>query len=169
MMEIHTVAINRSFLMEAIQKQELKQYWIAEMVGVHRVTLSGWLSGRICRVKRSRVSRLAEIIGCEFEQLVLKDRPKAVKELDRKKVFDQMDGSSLGSILSTLGHDDLYENLISLVIAPDMSREQLCRAHTALAQAQMKQGKFSLNLDEATSNTNQKVLTILVSYFLEAQ
>ena len=47
-------------------------------------------------------------------------------------------------------------------------KEGLSRCVQKRLVLEMRKSKFSLNLDEATSNNNQKVLTVLVSFFSES-
>lgn len=46
-----------------IHEQDLKQYWVAEVAGVHKTTLRRWLTGRIDKVREENVRRLAEVLS----------------------------------------------------------------------------------------------------------
>lgn len=45
-----------------IRGQGLKKYWVADECGVHKTTLRRWLSGRITKVRRGNVERLAHVL-----------------------------------------------------------------------------------------------------------
>jgi len=55
---------------QLIQTQQLKRWWLAEEVGVHKTTLKRWLSGKIAEVKRNHVMDLARVLQTPWTEVV---------------------------------------------------------------------------------------------------
>ncbi len=58
-------------VLEIIEGQELKRWWVAEFAGVHKTTLRRWLSGRISRLKFGNVARLAAVLSTRPEVIAV--------------------------------------------------------------------------------------------------
>lgn len=63
-MYAHFYEINPTEIRRLIQEQGLKKWWVAEFSGVHKTTLRRWLSGRITKVKRDNIEKLASVLTC---------------------------------------------------------------------------------------------------------
>ncbi len=55
--------LNVEKVQELITGQDLKKWWVAESVGIHKTTLRRWLSGRIDKVSWDRLDRLANVLS----------------------------------------------------------------------------------------------------------
>jgi len=62
-MQTHFYALNTEEVHRQILDQGLKKWWVAEFSGVHKTTLRRWLNGKISRVKRDNVERLASLLS----------------------------------------------------------------------------------------------------------
>ena len=58
---------------EAIRRQDLKRYWVAEQAGIHKTTLRRWLSGDIAMVRATNVSRLANVLETDLAALTARE------------------------------------------------------------------------------------------------
>lgn len=65
------VQLNREAILEIIETQELKRWWVAEFSGVHKTTLRRWLSGRIRNVTLGNVHRLASTLEVSPSDIIL--------------------------------------------------------------------------------------------------
>ncbi len=63
------VLINKELIREAIENQDLKCYWVAEMAGIHKTTLRRWLSGHITRVREVHAQNIARVLTLPLEQI----------------------------------------------------------------------------------------------------
>jgi len=61
-MYAHYYELNADEVRRQIDQQGLKKWWVAEFSGVHKTTLRRWLSGKITRVKRDNIERLASVL-----------------------------------------------------------------------------------------------------------
>lgn len=52
-------------ILRLIHAQDLKQYWVAEVTGVHKTTLRRWLKGDIQEVRANHVLNLARVLTTE--------------------------------------------------------------------------------------------------------
>ena len=65
------VTINKKKIIEAMEAQSLKYYWVAEMAGIHKTTLRRWLSGQISRVRPEHVRNIAQVLTLPIEQVIV--------------------------------------------------------------------------------------------------
>jgi len=68
------VVINIELIKNAIDTQELKCYWVAEMAGIHKTTLRRWLSGQISRVREEHAINIARVLTLPLEQVALRNK-----------------------------------------------------------------------------------------------
>jgi predicted XRE-type DNA-binding protein len=52
-------------ILRLIQTQDLKQYWVAEVTGVHKSTLRRWIKGDIQWIKEPHLQNLARVLTTE--------------------------------------------------------------------------------------------------------
>ncbi|MSP18206.1 MAG: hypothetical protein EXR74_01410 [Bdellovibrionales bacterium] len=52
-------------IIRLIKAQELKNYWVAEVAGVHKTTLRRWLTGSINTVREVHLQSLARVLTTE--------------------------------------------------------------------------------------------------------
>lgn len=64
------MTLNFSSLKQKVSELGLRQWWIAEQVGVSKMTVMRWLNGKVRRVRRDNVERLARCIGCATSELI---------------------------------------------------------------------------------------------------
>jgi DNA-binding transcriptional regulator YdaS (Cro superfamily) len=55
--------INSARVTALIDGQDLKRWWIAETIGVHKTTLRRWITGKIDRVSEENVLALARVLS----------------------------------------------------------------------------------------------------------
>lgn len=52
-----------------LKELELKQYWVANEIGISKATLTRWLNGRITKVHVDKMRRLAVVLGTNEGEL----------------------------------------------------------------------------------------------------
>jgi len=62
-------ALDRARVVEILNSQSLKRWWVAESAGVHKTTLRRWLSGRIHRIEARRLRSLAGVLEVQQEEI----------------------------------------------------------------------------------------------------
>jgi hypothetical protein len=66
------VQIDRSRVLRLLNDQDLKRWWVAERVGVHKTTLRRWLSGKIARIHAERLQLLAGVLEVSQLEITLR-------------------------------------------------------------------------------------------------
>lgn len=60
----------RSEVVRAILlREDMRQWWVAERVGVHKTTLRRWLSGEIGAVHQENLARLADVLCTSLSEI----------------------------------------------------------------------------------------------------
>lgn len=59
------VRIRTRVLKREIENRDLRHWWVAERMGVHRTTLYRWLKGEIVSIRDHRLVGLSEILEVE--------------------------------------------------------------------------------------------------------
>jgi tetratricopeptide (TPR) repeat protein len=64
-----TVALDTSFVETRMAELGLKQYWLAEQLGVSPRTVLRWVNGQVRSIRREHVSALAQHLQCREDEL----------------------------------------------------------------------------------------------------
>lgn len=78
-------ALNTDEVQRQILDQGLKKWWVAEFSGVHKTTLRRWLNGKITRVRRTNIERLASLLACSTDELA---RPLTAMSFPTTRLVD---------------------------------------------------------------------------------
>jgi DNA-binding Xre family transcriptional regulator len=62
--------LKRETVSSQISTQNLKKWWLAEAVGVHKTTLRRWLNGEIQRINGSNLRKLSVVLETPSYELV---------------------------------------------------------------------------------------------------
>ncbi len=54
--------LRRNEVRAQITREQLKMYWVAEILGIHKTTLRRWFSGRIAHVRGCHLEALAQLL-----------------------------------------------------------------------------------------------------------
>ena len=57
-----------------IRVLELKRWWLAESIGIHKTTLRRWLAGRILKVRSFRAAALARMLEVTLNEISIDDK-----------------------------------------------------------------------------------------------
>jgi len=50
-------------LVQEIEKQQLKRWWLAEMAGIHKTTLRRWIQGKTCYIQEKKLHQVAQVLA----------------------------------------------------------------------------------------------------------
>jgi transcriptional regulator with XRE-family HTH domain len=139
-----TAVLNAEALSLRIGELGFKQYWVAERIGVDKLTVNRWLNGKVKRISRDNLSRLARLLECPEDKLICED------ELDLCATrAEQSHASRLlldpGSRQMFLRSEEfaLYESLLKAVMHPNMQLKELCGIYSQLTILAARQNNLA--------------------------
>lgn len=50
-------------LVQEIEKQQLKRWWLAEMAGIHKTTLRRWIQGKTRYIQEKKLHQVAQVLA----------------------------------------------------------------------------------------------------------
>src|SRR6478735_23821 len=107
------IFLNSIFLKNKITELGIKQWWLAEQVGVDRKTVTRWLQGQVRSIQIENAETLTKILKCSTEELSLNDASEqlATPE-DQKQAASLLASSSLLEKLGPIGEWNVIESLL---------------------------------------------------------
>ena len=138
-----TARLNAFAVGRRIEAAGLRQWWIAEQIGVDRKTVARWLSGKTRRIARENLERLARILDASPSDLVVSDEADiAATREEQRTAADLAAEQDLLQLLSPTDSFKLAESLIRATLAPNLPLQQLGRLYNMLATAAWRQGHY---------------------------
>jgi tetratricopeptide (TPR) repeat protein len=99
----------------------LKQWWIAEQLGVHRKTVSRWINGTVRRTTPSLARELAGLLGCSVDSILAQNEAELFATVrDQKAAAAVLRTSSLLDRLGPAGEWDTAETLLRGSLLPEL-------------------------------------------------
>jgi plasmid maintenance system antidote protein VapI len=142
----HTIALNSAWLRNRIAELGLKQWWLAEQLGVDKKTVTRWLHGHVRALQAANAHALADVLGCSVAELT---RPRDAVDLaspqDQRAAAALLATSTLVDKLGPVGEWDVIERVVKAVAVPDLPLHVLGTLYNRLCEACWRQDK----LDEA--------------------
>ncbi len=139
-----TIRLDTHALVRRFEACGLKQWWVAEQLGVNRKTVSRWLTGKVQRVDRCNAEALAALLDCPLENLLRTDATDvfATREEQRRAavLLQQRD---LLQLLSPSDDWELAERLVKATMQPDLPLSDLGRLHNLLCIAAWRQSHYA--------------------------
>ncbi len=139
--------LDHDALRVAVDRKQLKQWWLAEQIGVSRFTVLRWLNGKIKHIRAENLERLAVLLDCAPKELEIDDRlfPHSLTDRRRRCAIEIID-HDLAEILRKAGCFELYETIVKSLDLESVSSHHQFDAYYTLSSALINQAKF----DEAT-------------------
>lgn len=75
--------LNSIFLKNRILELGIKQWWLAEQIGVDRKTVIRWVQGQVRSIQHENAEALAQILNCKVEDLSLSDEAEQLATCSR--------------------------------------------------------------------------------------
>lgn len=135
--------LNSTYLNNRITELGIKQWWLAEQVGVDRKTVIRWTQGQVRSIQPESVTALARILSCEVDDLTLSDEADQLASTeDQKSAAQLLAGSSLIDKLGPIGEWNVIEGLLKATIVPDLPIHVLGELFNQLTIASWRQSKI---------------------------
>lgn len=174
MTQADLLILNIAFLKNRIAELGLKQWWLAEQVGVDRKTVSRWLNGQGKSSEKPRsiqaenAKALAQVLGCSVADLILSDGNLQIAGVEEQKVAAQfLASSSLLEKLGPIGEWNVIESLLKATMVSDLPLEILGKLYNQLTIASWRQSK--IDQAEIYNNKTKEIALKLKDKFLLAQ
>ena len=123
-----TVRLNCHAVARRIESLDVKQWWLARMIGVDRKTVSRWLTGKVKRVARENAGRLADHLGCDVEEITVTDEADVLATKEEQRMAARLlQEQDLLALLAPTDSFELAERLIKATLMPDLPLRDLGR------------------------------------------
>jgi len=140
------ITLNSAWLRNRVAELGLKQWWLAEQIGVDKKTVIRWLHGHVRSIQLGNATALAGVLACRVEDLELpRDAIDLASPDDQRAAAALLATSSLLDTLGPIGEWDVIERLLKAVAVPDLPLHVLGTIYHRLSIACWRQSK----LDEA--------------------
>jgi transcriptional regulator with XRE-family HTH domain len=145
------LTLNATALRNRVAERGLRQWWLAEQLGVDRRTVLRWVNGQVRTIAPDRAEALAGVLGCPLSELLLHDPATQLASTeDQRRAGQALAASQLLDRLGPVGEWDVAEQLIRAAAVPDLPVHVLGRLYHQLCVACWRQDKLS---EAATHNT----------------
>lgn len=138
-----TIVLNSAWLRNRVAELGLKQWWLAEQVGVDKKTVIRWLHGHVRSIQPGNAEALAGVLGCRVADLEL---PRGAVDLasadDQRRAAALLATSALLDKLGPVGEWDVIESLLKAVAVPDLPLHVLGTLYNRLCIACWRQSKI---------------------------
>lgn len=157
--------LNSTYLKNRIAELGIKQWWLAEQVGVDRKTVVRWVQGQVKSIQKENVEALAKILDCSVAELTLSDQAEQIATIqDQKNAAALLATSSFIEKLGPIGEWNVIESLLKATIVPDLPLNVLGELYNQLCVASWRQSKieqaevFNRKAEEIALKTGDKQL-----------
>lgn len=137
-----TLPLNAQRLAARVEELGLKQWWLAEQLGVDRKTVGRWLSGKVRRIARDNLARLAAELGCSEGDLLLEDGEALATREERRAAAEALRERDLLQLLAPTDDWPLAESLIKATLGPHLPLRSLGQLRNLLSVACWRQGHY---------------------------
>lgn len=138
-----TLILNSAWLRNRVAELGLKQWWLAEQVGVDKKTVIRWMHGHVRAIQTPNAQALASVLGCRTADLELpRDSVDLATADDQRAAAALLATSALLDKLGPVGEWDVIESLLKAVAVPDLPLHVLGTLYNRLCIACWRQSKI---------------------------
>ena len=138
------ITLDSARLRNRVAELGLKQWWLAEQIGVDKKTVIRWLHGHVRSIQAGNALALANVLGCRVEDLELpRDAVDLASPDDQRAAAALLATSSLLDTLGPVGEWDVIERLLKAVAVPDLPLHVLGTIYQRLSVACWRQSKLA--------------------------
>jgi Tfp pilus assembly protein PilF/plasmid maintenance system antidote protein VapI len=135
--------LNATWLRNRVAELGLRQWWLAEQLGVDRRTVLRWVNGQVRSIAPDRAETLAAVLGCRVTEMLLHDtRQQLASPEDQRAAGLALATSRLLDRLGPVGEWDVIEQLVKASAVPDLPLDVLGRLYHQLCVACWRQSKL---------------------------
>lgn len=139
-----TALLNLAALDNALRAQGVKQWWLADQVGVSRKTVTRWLTGKVRSVRSETLARVAAVLGVPVATLALADEAQAFASREQQTEAARLiESERLMEILGPAGKWSLLEGLIKATLQPQLPLPLLGQLYNQLSIAAWRQSDLA--------------------------
>lgn len=139
-----TLTLNSTWLRNRVAELGLRQWWLAEQVGVDRKTVVRWVNGQVRSIQPANARVLAGVLACRVDELLLAEPARELASTaDQRAAGLALASSRLLDRLGPVGEWDVAEQLIKASAVPDLPLYVLGRLYHQLCVACWRQDKFA--------------------------
>ncbi len=139
-----TIQLNTHALVQRVQALGLKQWWLAQSVGVAAKTVNRWLAGSVQRVDRRNAVMLAECLGCELEEITVAEPTDVfATRAQQRRAADLIRERDLLGLLSPSDNWQLAEGVIKATMQPNLPLRDLGTLYNLLSVTSWRQGSYA--------------------------
>ncbi len=142
-MAVETHLLNLTYLENRLGELGLKNWWVAEHIGVDRKTLSRWLTGKVKTIRNENLLALAECLKCKPEELVLMDDSSVIASKEEQATAAELIvQENLLSTLSPLGQWPLLESIVKSTMQPNLPLPVMGKLYNLLSVCSWRQDEI---------------------------
>jgi len=135
--------INFTFLENRLRELGLKNWWVAETIGVDRKTLTRWLTGQVKSIKHENLVALAQCLQCSHDELILKDESLITASKEEQAIAAQLVvQENLLATLTPLGQWPLLESIVKATMQPNLPLPLMGKLYNLLSICAWRQGQI---------------------------
>lgn len=135
--------LNSIFLKNRLAELSLKQWWLAEQVGVDRKTVVRWIQGKVKSIQPENAEALCKILNCSLDELCLNNEAEQLATpQDQKTAAELLVQSSLIEKLGPIGEWNVIESLLKATILQNLPLDVLGQLYNQLTVASWRQSKI---------------------------
>ena len=137
------VLLNHVFLKNRIAELGIKQWWLAEQVGVDRKTVIRWMQGQVRSIQQENAEKLAKTLDCDLSELtVVNGVDQLATAQDQKVAAALLLKSSLIDKLGPIGEWNVIDSLLKATVVPNLPLNVLGELYDQLTIASWRQSKI---------------------------
>lgn len=133
--------LNATALRNRVAELGLRQWWLAEQLGVDRRTVLRWINGQVRSITPERARDLAQVLACRIEDLLMHEPGRGLASAHAHRAQAQARSGQYGRGLA-------FAPLLLALIAARRGRVDEARANLAASQAAFAH----LQLDESVNH-----------------
>lgn len=138
------MTLNATALRNRLAERGLRQWWLAEQLGVDRRTVLRWVNGQVRSIAPDRAAQLAAVLGCPVSELLVHDESSQLASPeDQHAAGLALANSQLMDRLGPVGEWNVIEQLVRASAVPDLPVHVLGRLYHQLCVACWRQSKLA--------------------------
>ncbi len=150
MQRLDTATLNHEALAELLHGRSLKQWWVARQIGVVPLTVNRWLTGKVRRISLDNLERLARLLECSADTLVLKDNVQVrATQVEQSQAARMLITPESQDMFVKAGQLETYEHLIKAVMHPNLALNTLLEVYSVLTLVAGLKGDFNRSYEYA--------------------
>src|SRR5262245_12569073 len=116
-----TALLNLAALDNALRAQGVKQWWLADQVGVSRKTVTRWMTGKVKSVQTATLAKVADVLSVPLAALTLTDHADAfASRQEQAEAARLIEQERLLEILGPQGKWSFVEILIKATLSAQL-------------------------------------------------